>query len=71
MTKLHERMWPDERIEPATVRIPGGRGSDRATAPDRLTFGIGVDSDITLRRPAQDLKSDQETFSEQYLLDHI
>ena len=33
MTSLHERMLSDARIEPATVRIPGGRGSDRATAP--------------------------------------
>ena len=33
MTNLHERMLPDVRNEPATVRIPGGRGSDRATAP--------------------------------------
>ena len=33
MTKLHERMLPDVRIEPATVRIPGGRASDRAIAP--------------------------------------
>ena len=33
ITKLHERMLPDVRIEPATVRIPGGRASDRATAP--------------------------------------
>ena len=29
MTKLHERMLPDVRIKP--VRIPGGRGSVRAT----------------------------------------
>ena len=33
MTTLHKRMLPDVRIEPATARIPGGRGSDRATAP--------------------------------------
>ena len=32
MTKLHERMLPDVRIEPTTVRIPGGRTSDRAAA---------------------------------------
>ena len=32
MTILHERILPDVRIEPATVRIPGGRASDRATA---------------------------------------
>ena len=25
MTKLQERMLPEVRIEPATVRIPGGR----------------------------------------------
>ena len=30
LTKLHERMLPDVRIEAATVRIPGTRGSDRA-----------------------------------------
>ena len=37
MTKLHERMLLDLSIEPAsawsTVRIPGGRGSDRAPLP--------------------------------------
>ena len=33
MTNLYERMFPDVSIEPATVHIPGGRGSDRATAP--------------------------------------
>ena len=33
MTKLHEKMLPDVRIEPANVRIPSGRASDRATAP--------------------------------------
>ena len=32
MTKLHERMLPDVRIEPRTVHIPGGRASDRVTA---------------------------------------
>ena len=32
MTNLHERMLPDVRIEPTTVRIPGGRASDRVTA---------------------------------------
>ena len=32
MTKLHERMLPDMRIEPATVRIRIERTSDRATA---------------------------------------
>ena len=37
-TNLHERMLPDVRIEPATIRIPGGRASDRATAP-----GLGQD----------------------------
>ena len=36
MTKLLERMMPDVRIEPASFRIPGGRGSDRATAPGDL-----------------------------------
>ena len=33
MTNLHERTLPDPRIEPATVRMPGGRASDRATGP--------------------------------------
>ena len=33
MTNLHERMLPDVGIEPTTVRIPGGRGSDRDTSP--------------------------------------
>ena len=33
MTNLHERMFSDVTIEPATVRIPGGCGSDWATAP--------------------------------------
>ena len=31
MTDLHERMLPDRKIEPATVRIPGGGASKRAT----------------------------------------
>ena len=35
MANLNERMLSDVRIEPATVRIPGGRVSDRATAPAR------------------------------------
>ena len=30
---LHERMLPDVRIEPATVRITGRRASERAAAP--------------------------------------
>ena len=34
----HERMLPDVRIEPATVRIPGGPASDRATAPGRSSM---------------------------------
>ena len=33
MTKLHERMLPDVRMEPATARISGGRASDKAAAP--------------------------------------
>ena len=33
MTNLHERMLPDVRIEPVTVRIPGGRASNQANAP--------------------------------------
>ena len=33
MTNLYERMLPDVRIESATVRIPSGCGSDRATSP--------------------------------------
>ena len=36
MTNLNERMLPDVRIEPATVCIPGGRASYRATTPDFL-----------------------------------
>ena len=31
MTNLNERMLPDVRIEPGTVRIPSGRTFDRAT----------------------------------------
>ena len=34
ITYLHARMMPDVRIEPTTVRIPGGRASDRVTAPN-------------------------------------
>ena len=33
MTNLNERMLPDPRIEPATVRLPGGRASDGAPGP--------------------------------------
>ena len=33
MTKLHERILPHVRIEPATARIPGGYRSDRVSAP--------------------------------------
>ena len=40
LTKLHKRMLPDVRIEPATVCIPGRRRSDRATAPGRIRFVI-------------------------------
>ena len=36
MTDLHERMLPDVRIEPATVRIPGRRASDRIVAPGNI-----------------------------------
>ena len=36
MTNLHERMLLDIRIEPATVRIPDGCGSNRATAPGKF-----------------------------------
>ena len=36
ITKHYERLLPDVRIEPSTVRITGGRGSDRATVPDSL-----------------------------------
>ena len=32
-TSLHGRMLPDMRIEPATVRMPGGHASDWATMP--------------------------------------
>ena len=42
MTNLHERMLPDVRIEPAIVRIPGGRASDRATVPSILTFHLST-----------------------------
>ena len=38
MTNFNERMLPVVRIEPTTVRIPGGRGSDRATAPGLFNF---------------------------------
>ena len=33
LTNLYESMLPDVRIEPATVHIPGGCASDRATTP--------------------------------------
>ena len=33
MTNVHERMFPDRRIKPAAIWIPGRRTSDRATAP--------------------------------------
>ena len=36
MTNLHERMLPDVRIEPTTVRIPGRRASDRVIAPGSI-----------------------------------
>ena len=36
MTKLHERILPDVRIKPTTVRIPGGRASDRATVQNKV-----------------------------------
>ena len=36
MTNLHEWMLPDVRIDPTTVRIPGGRTSDR-TVPGNST----------------------------------
>ena len=36
MTNLHERMLPDVRIEPATVRIPGRRASDWAIVPSSI-----------------------------------
>ena len=44
----HERMLLEVRIEPATVRIPGGHESDQATAPSftRMLFAFGC---ITLR----------------------
>ena len=38
MTNFNERMLPVVRIEPTTVRIPGGRGSDRAAAPGLFNF---------------------------------
>ena len=37
MTNLHKRMLPDWRFEPATVHIPGGCASDRATRPIYIT----------------------------------
>ena len=33
MTNLHERMWLDRRIKPATIWIPGRSASNRATRP--------------------------------------
>ena len=38
MSNLHERMLLDGRINPATVCIPGGRASDRATTPVTIMF---------------------------------
>ena len=37
VTKLHKRILPDVRIEPATVRIPGGHASDQAITPGANT----------------------------------
>ena len=37
MTNLQERTLPDPRIEPATVHMPYGRASDRATGSVHLT----------------------------------
>ena len=42
MNNLRERMLPGVRIEPATVRIPDGRTSDRATAPGELKLTCPV-----------------------------
>ena len=41
MTKLHERMLPDVRIDPTTVRIPDRRASHWATTPD-LPYDVSV-----------------------------
>ena len=38
LANLHESMGPHVRIEPATVHIPGSRGSDRADA--RNYYGV-------------------------------
>ena len=38
MTNLHEIIFPNVRIEPATVRIPSGYASDRAPAPGAVSF---------------------------------
>ena len=40
MPNLHERMLPGVRIEPSTVRIPGGRASDRATTPGNMVDAL-------------------------------
>ena len=37
---LHERMLQDMRIKPQTILIPGGRASDRATAPGYKHFKV-------------------------------
>ena len=39
MTNLYERILPDVRIEPATVRIPGVRATDRDTTPANRRSG--------------------------------
>ena len=38
MPNLHERMLPDMRIKPATVRLPGGRVSDMSEGGDPLSL---------------------------------
>ena len=53
MTKLHVRMMWDVRIESTTVHLPGGRRSDRATAPGdfllrHVTLTFTNNSAITL-----------------------
>ena len=45
MTNLNKRMMLDVRIEPTTVRKPGGRASNRVTVPG-ISKIVGVKAQI-------------------------
>ena len=48
-------MLLDVRIEPTSVRIPGGRTSDRATVPGRIPWELDVQKIPTLKNLTADL----------------